>query len=176
MAMKWSDVAASSAFQALSFDEQEEARNQYFNEVVAPQVSKEEIDAVRGEFLADTQTTLAPPPDTGDETARLAARYKAPEKPGLIARLSSALPKPVDPLGIGGGSAPSQKPKTGVIASIGAALKPEFKSVMDGYEPTPQERQAEVDKRLSYGAGPISQCRRRRSCSHHSRWTRKCDS
>ena len=49
MAMKWSDVAASSAFQALSFDEQEEARNQYFNEVVAPQVSKEEIDAVRGE-------------------------------------------------------------------------------------------------------------------------------
>jgi hypothetical protein len=103
MAMKWSDVAANPAFQALSFDEQEEARNQYFNEVVAPQVSKDEIDAVRGEFLADTQTTLAPPPDTGDETARLAARYKAPEKPGLIARISSALPKPADPLGIASG-------------------------------------------------------------------------
>ena len=41
--------------------------------------------------------------DTGDETARLAARYKAPEKPGLVARLSSALPKPVDPLGIASG-------------------------------------------------------------------------
>jgi hypothetical protein len=103
MAMKWSDVAANPAFQALSFDEQEEARNQYFNEVVAPQVSKDEVDAVRSEFLADTRSTLAPPPDTGDETARLAARYKAPEKPGLIARISSALPKPVDPLGIGSG-------------------------------------------------------------------------
>jgi hypothetical protein len=103
MAMKWSDVAANPAFQALSFDEQEEARNQYFNEVVAPRVPKDEVDAVRGAFLADTQTTLAPPPDTGDETDRLAARYKAPEKPGLIARLSSALPKPVDPLGIASG-------------------------------------------------------------------------
>ena len=103
MAMKWSDVAANPAFQALSFDEQEEARNQYFNEVVAPRVSQEELDAVRSEFLADTRSTLAPPPDTGDETARLAARYKAPEKPGVAARLSSALPKPVDPLGIGSG-------------------------------------------------------------------------
>jgi hypothetical protein len=107
MAMKWSDVAASSAFQALSFDEQEEARNQYFNEVVAPRVSEDEVEAVRGQFLADTQQTLAPVPDTGDETARLAARYKAPEKPGLIQRaasaISSVLPKPVDPLGIGSG-------------------------------------------------------------------------
>lgn len=42
-------------------------------------------------------------PDTGAETARLAARYPAPEQPGLIARASSALPKPVDFLGIGSG-------------------------------------------------------------------------
>jgi hypothetical protein len=45
--------------------------------------------------------------DTGDETARLAARYKAPEKPGLIERavsaVSSVLPKPVDPMGIASG-------------------------------------------------------------------------
>lgn len=68
----------------------------------------------------------APVTDTGDETARLAARYKAPEKPGLIQR-------------------------------IGTALKPEFKSVMEDYQPTPQEQQANVDRRLSYGAGPISQ-------------------
>jgi len=82
--MKWSDVAANPAFQALSFDEQEEARTQYFNEVVAPQVPREEVDAVRGDFFADTQTSLTAPTDTGDETARLAARYKAPETSGLL--------------------------------------------------------------------------------------------
>ena len=68
----------------------------------------------------------APVTDTGDETARLAARYKAPEKPGLIER-------------------------------VGSALRPEFKSVMDGYQPAPEQTQANVDRRLSYGAGPISQ-------------------
>ena len=30
------------------------------------------------------------------------------------------------------------------------------RSVMESYQPTPQEKQADVDRRLSYGAGPIS--------------------
>jgi hypothetical protein len=90
--------------------------------------------------------------DTGDETDRLAARFPAPERTA-----SSLLPKPMDPLGIGRGKPMGAKPESGLIASVGRALKPEFKSVMEGYEPTPQERQAEIDKRLSYGAGPISQ-------------------
>jgi hypothetical protein len=94
----------------------------------------------------------APVTDTGDETARLAARFPAPERTA-----SSLLPRPVDPLGIGKGKPMGAKPESGLIASVGRALKPEFKSVMEGYEPTPQERQAEIDKRLSYGAGPISQ-------------------
>ena len=45
----------------------------------------------------------------------------------------------------------------GIIQRVGEFLKPEFKSVMEGYQPTPQEKQANVDRRLSYGAGPISQ-------------------
>jgi hypothetical protein len=90
--------------------------------------------------------------DTGDETARLAARFPAPERTA-----SSLLPRPMDPLGIGRGKPTGAKPEAGLIASVGKALRPEFKSVMEGYEPTPQERQAEIDKRLSYGAGPISQ-------------------
>ena len=45
----------------------------------------------------------------------------------------------------------------GIIQRVGEFLKPEFKSVMEGYQPTPQQQQANVDRRLSYGAGPISQ-------------------
>lgn len=53
MPKKWSDVAASAAFQSLSFEEQEEARQQYFSEVVAPQVG-DDIDTARMQFDADT--------------------------------------------------------------------------------------------------------------------------
>jgi hypothetical protein len=44
----------------------------------------------------------------------------------------------------------------GIIQRVGEFLKPEYKSVMEGYQPTPQEQQANIDRRLSYGAGPIS--------------------
>jgi hypothetical protein len=62
-------------------------------------------------FLSGADAAPAAPAeavtDTGDEAARLAARYKAPEKPGFIERaasaLSSMLPKPVDPMGIASG-------------------------------------------------------------------------
>jgi hypothetical protein len=67
----------------------------------------------------------APVIDTGDETARLAARYKAPPQPGIIQR-------------------------------VGESLRPKFKSVMEDYVPTAEEKQADIDRRLSYGAGPIS--------------------
>lgn len=60
MAKLWSDVAASSAFQALNTDEQEEARQQYFDEVVAPQVPEEDLGLVRGQFDEDTIHRAAP--------------------------------------------------------------------------------------------------------------------
>ena len=49
---------------------------------------------------------------------------------------------------------PAPAPTQGLIQRIGQALRP--KSVLDvPYTPTEQERQAEIDRRLSYGAGPI---------------------
>lgn len=60
MAKKWSDVAASSAFQALSLDEQEDARQQYFDEIVAPQVSDGDLASVREMFDIDTRRPAAP--------------------------------------------------------------------------------------------------------------------
>lgn len=139
MAMKWSDVAANPAFQALSFDEQEEARNQYFNEVVAPQVSEEERDSVRGAFLSDTQ--LRPEP--------VSARRELPE--GMTPSTAGG--------GRGSVNPPMASPKDdrGIIQRVADYLKPEFKSVMEDYVPTAAEKQADVDRRLSYGAGPISQ-------------------
>jgi hypothetical protein len=132
MAKKWSDVAASTAFQALSYEEQEEARRQYFEEVVAPRVPTEDIDLVRGQFLADT-TIKRPQPvdntqiDYGDAATSMQGTPPPADSRGLIARLSDALK-------------PAPKP-----------------SVMEGFQPTPQQRQAEIDQRLKLGAGPISQ-------------------
>ena len=132
MAKKWSDVAASSAFQALSYEEQEEARRQYFEEIVAPRVPTEDIDLVRGQFLADT-TIKRPQPvdntqiDYGDAATSMQGTPGPSDNRSLIARLSDALK-------------PAPKP-----------------SVMEGYQPTPEQRQAAIDQRLSYGAGPISQ-------------------
>jgi hypothetical protein len=53
---------------------------------------------------------------------------------------------------------PSQSNGGGVLQRIGAALRPDQnRSVLEGYKQPEAERQAEVDRRLSYGQGPISQ-------------------
>ena len=44
----------------------------------------------------------------------------------------------------------------GIIQRVGDFLKPDPESVLQNYQPTPEERQAEINRRLSYGAGPIS--------------------
>lgn len=56
MPKAWSEVADSDAFKALDPDKQEAARQQYFDQVVKPQVSADQIDAVRSQF--DTKTSL----------------------------------------------------------------------------------------------------------------------
>lgn len=58
MAKKWVDVAASPAYQALAPEQQEEARNQYWNEVVAPHVPAAEHAQVRQAFDSDTSRTV----------------------------------------------------------------------------------------------------------------------
>ncbi len=58
MAKKWVEVAASPAYQALAPEQQEEARNQYWNEVVAPNVPQAEHAQVRQAFDSDTSRTV----------------------------------------------------------------------------------------------------------------------
>lgn len=54
MAKKWSEVASSPAFKALKPEEQDGARQQYFDEVVAPQVPPNQHEAALEQFSTDT--------------------------------------------------------------------------------------------------------------------------
>jgi len=54
-------------------------------------------------------------------------------------------------------AAPANPNAPGIISRIGSFLKPEPKSVLENYQPSAEERQTEIDKRLAVGAGPISQ-------------------
>lgn len=71
MAKPWSDVAQSPAFQALPYDQQEAARQQYFSQVVQPQVPPEQLQGAKSQF--DSQTFQGPP-ETAGRIAGLAAR------------------------------------------------------------------------------------------------------
>lgn len=92
MAKKWSEVIQSPAFQALPDNEKEEARNQYFDTVVAPQLpDQNEVSAARVQFDQMYGSKAAPkavrssPQDVqarmnaGDTAAadEFKARYKA---------------------------------------------------------------------------------------------------
>lgn len=61
MAKKWVEVAASPEFNALAPQQQEEARQQYWREVVAPNVPQDQLQSVQSEFDADTLPTIANP-------------------------------------------------------------------------------------------------------------------
>lgn len=47
----WKDVIAKPEFKALSPEQQDAARNQYFEQVVAPQVPPESLEVARGQFM-----------------------------------------------------------------------------------------------------------------------------
>lgn len=54
----WDEVTKLPEIQALPFDQREGARNQYFLDVVAPQIPTEHLDAARAAFEADTKPGL----------------------------------------------------------------------------------------------------------------------
>lgn len=55
MARRWQEVAQSPAFRQLSAPEREAARRQYFDEVVAPKVAANKVDAARVQFQLETK-------------------------------------------------------------------------------------------------------------------------
>lgn len=64
MAKKWSEVAQSEAFLALPPDQKEAARNQYFDQVVAPQIPDQaQVPVARQQFDAQTRIVDQPQVD-----------------------------------------------------------------------------------------------------------------
>lgn len=61
MAKAWSEVASSDAFKALAPEAQEAARAQYFDQVVAPKVSPDQLEAARSQFDAQTSKKTETP-------------------------------------------------------------------------------------------------------------------
>lgn len=76
MAKPWAEVSSSDQFKALAPQQQEQAREQYFDQVVAPKVPKDQIGAARAQF--DEQT--APKTDSGGAGSELGRQL------GLTAR------------------------------------------------------------------------------------------
>lgn len=74
MPKSWTEVSSSPQFQALSPTDQEAARNQYFNEVVAPRLSPEDMPLARSQFDRETaRGAFAEGVQSGDEARALAA-------------------------------------------------------------------------------------------------------
>jgi hypothetical protein len=111
MAKPWAEVKQSDAFKALSSNDQEAARNEYFQQVVAPQVPTADLADVRVQFDGDTAPTVsnwvrdkfssatapsvpepvAPSAPTAVDGATVAPAQAEPAKAGLMDRIGSAM-------------------------------------------------------------------------------------
>jgi hypothetical protein len=96
--------------------------------------------------------TIVPADDTGWETIIPANQGRGSINPPVDAPLPNLKPaaSPVNPPSV------EVREDKGIIQRVGEFFRPEYKSVLEGVKPTPQDKQAELDRRLSYGAGPVS--------------------
>ena len=60
MSRTWAEVSSTGAYKSLPLAEQEAARQQYFNEVVAPQVPEYDLQIARTQFDKETQPKYDP--------------------------------------------------------------------------------------------------------------------
>lgn len=83
MAQPWAQVAANPAYQQLPPDQQEAARQQYFAQVVAPQISDpSQVQAAKAQFDAQTGRQSVPSPQAP-------AQPEAAEDPSLFQRVNT---------------------------------------------------------------------------------------
>lgn len=97
MAKKWAEVAASDGFKALAPDQQDGARKQYFDEVVAPQVPTEHVGAAWNQFSTDAGVGRRELPAGVKPSTAGAGRGAMPDPRSLDA------PPPMN-FGMGGGA------------------------------------------------------------------------
>jgi hypothetical protein len=73
MPKTWAEVSGSDAYKALPPEQQESARTQYFNDVVAPKVPAADLSAARTQFMTDTSEPAGPTKPSASFPTRLAA-------------------------------------------------------------------------------------------------------
>lgn len=67
----WREVARSKEYQGLSDDQKEKAKRAYFNDVIAPRVSKKDLEAASAQFQQQTESRV--PPTKIDPTEGMSA-------------------------------------------------------------------------------------------------------
>jgi len=92
MAKKWAEVAGSKAFQSLPTAEKEAARQQYFDQVVAPQVPEGDIEVARSQFLSSTAFTA---PTAKPAAAEAEYDFGSPMGSGAEEIMAAAQPRKV---------------------------------------------------------------------------------
>jgi len=173
MVKKWSDVASSPDFAALSDDDKDTVRSAYFERVVAPNVAPDQLDATRAQFetAAGYRRRSLPPgvqPSTvqggrgaqGGPTAAELAQANTSKAPGLWETNSTVAQDPLAPADTSEPPAPGSsvldQPYTGSdlglsTAPVGPRVKQPVQS-QDRMQETPIEQRLGQDIRTATGS------------------------
>src|ERR1035437_3680608 len=136
MALSWDDVETSDGFNALSSDEKNAARQQYFNEVVAPKVSKEDIPDAYAQFSSYSGLNAG----GGRGSANPPSRGLIGSTVDAIKNLTTSAPMQGDAYQAEDVPTPQVQPSAGGgrgftnPVPIGSTTPTSFKSVLDGVD------------------------------------------
>ncbi len=101
MADKWSDVIAKPEYQALPDDQKADAQNQYFDSVVAPNLSSGDVGDARNQFFsaypAPKPAPIPQPAQTGQSQPLPPVGASAPGSPTASPRPATPQPPPEQP-------------------------------------------------------------------------------
>lgn len=123
MPKPWSEVRESAAFQSLPSEQQETARLQYFNDVVAPRVPQADVQTARSQF---DQATQAQPSPYGKLGAGVMGALSGAAQTILGVQQLMGLDRPDRPTELGGAlrdvEALLQDPRISTAATTGRVL------------------------------------------------------
>lgn len=123
MATPWSEVEQSEEYQGLTNRQKQEAREQYFTEVVAPQVPKSDIASAREQFYTETKAPTAEGTRPGSYAARAMEKTKAVDPTKDMSRgekFLAGVGKAFHDIGIGA------EQRAGDIFELAGAKRPEW--------------------------------------------------
>lgn len=151
MAKKWSEVSQSEAFLALSPEQKEAARNQYFEQVVTPQIrDPSQVPVARQQFDAQTRITDLPsvsaaPPDFSDVTAQATytedPRLRATDSMSSLDRFRAGLGKSMVDTAYGVGQALTDQASRPIstLADFASRINPEAAAEAEARLLAPQQ-------------------------------------